>query len=80
MAPHLTGKEKDFLRDLVGKGLELVQIHAKLEARRARSGTVAPALNTDPPVTYPPVTIPVTYPSPIRHLSADPPFGAILWL
>ena len=45
MAPHLTAKEKDFLRALLGKGLSLVQIHAKFVARRARSHTDAPALN-----------------------------------
>ena len=45
MAPHLTAKEKDFLRALLGKGLSLVQIHAKFVARRARSRTDALALN-----------------------------------
>ena len=45
MAPHITAKENDFLRGLLGKGLSPVQIHAKFAARRARSHTDAPALN-----------------------------------
>ena len=44
MAPHLTSAENDFLRDCVGEGYTPVEIHAKLAARRGKSGLAAPHL------------------------------------
>jgi hypothetical protein len=44
MAPHLTPAELDWLFTLKGKGMEPVDIHAKLEAKRANSGMAAPSL------------------------------------
>ena len=46
MAPQLTATELDFLRTLVGKGLCPVEAHARLAARRGRSGKANADLTT----------------------------------
>lgn len=44
MAPHLSAKEQDFLRGLIGKGLPPVEIHERLAAKRAKKDMAAPSL------------------------------------
>jgi len=39
MAPHMTGDELDFVQELAAKGtLTVIEMHARLAARRMRKG------------------------------------------
>jgi hypothetical protein len=39
MAPHMTGDELDFVQELAAKGnLTVIEMHARLAARRGRKG------------------------------------------
>ena len=44
MAPHLTSKELDQMREMLGKGNTPIQIHAWLEKARGRKNILAPSL------------------------------------